>query len=522
MTTSLPKVALLGCGSWGRNLARNFAELQALAAIYDVDAATAAKMAEQFGVKPASLDAILQNPEISGVVIAASAVAHADLASAAFAAGKHVFVEKPLALDLDTGERVVAEARRAGKVLMVGHLLQYHPAFITLLGLVRQNKLGRLRYLYSNRLNFGKLRHEEDVLWSFAPHDISMILALTGMEPTTVSAVGARHLNPAIADVTATHLSFDGNIQAHVFVSWLNPFKEQKLVVVGEDAMAVFDDAEPWARKLVIYPHQVKYTNEQPVAIKGEGEPVPLAEAEPLRLECLAFLKAIGGETVPSDGAEGLRVLRVLRAADRSLAEGRPVQLREPPIAHAAVMVHPTAAVDEPVKIGEGTKIWHFSHVLKGSQIGRNCTIGQNVAVGPDVIIGDDCKIQNNVSIYKGVTLEDGVFCGPSCVFTNVNTPRARVDRHDDFRPTLVRANASIGANATIVCGHTVGAYALVAAGAVVTSDVPAHALVAGVPARRIGWVSHSGERLGPDLICPREGRRYHEIDADTLVEISE
>jgi acetyltransferase-like isoleucine patch superfamily enzyme len=188
--------------------------------------------------------------------------------------------------------------------------------------------------------------------------------------------------------------------------------------------------------------------------------------------------------------------------------------------AKLGAMIHPTAVVDQPATIGEGTKVWHFSHVLKGTSIGRNCVIGQNACIGPDVTIGDDCKIQNNVSIYKGVTLEDGVFCGPSCVFTNVTTPRARVDRREDFSPTLVRANASIGANATIVCGHTIGPCALVAAGAVVTADVPPHALVAGVPARRIGWVSHAGERLGADLVCPREGRRYREVDASTLVEI--
>src|SRR5690606_2849666 len=172
---------------------------------------------------------------------------------------------------------------------------------------------------------------------------------------------------------------------------------------------------------------------------------------------------------------------------------------------------------DEGCTIGSGTKVWHFSHVLKGSRIGRDCVIGQNVMIGPDVTVGDRCKIQNNVSLYKGVTLEDGVFCGPSCVFTNVLNPRAEVERKDEFRETRVGRGATIGANATIVCGHDIGAYALVAAGAVVTKDVPPHALVAGVPARRIGWVSHAGERLGPDLVCPRTGRCYREINQDQL-----
>ena len=180
---------------------------------------------------------------------------------------------------------------------------------------------------------------------------------------------------------------------------------------------------------------------------------------------------------------------------------------------------HESAYVDEPSEIGEGTKIWHFSHILAGVSIGKNCAIGQNVMIGPDVTVGDNCKIQNNVSLYKGVTLAQGVFCGPSCVFTNVLTPRAEYERKDQFAPTPVGEGATIGANATIVCGHELGAYCTVAAGAVVTKDVKAHALVAGVPAKQIGWVSHSGEVLKEDMVCPRTGQRYH-IEDDQLIEM--
>jgi len=183
-------------------------------------------------------------------------------------------------------------------------------------------------------------------------------------------------------------------------------------------------------------------------------------------------------------------------------------------------MIHETAVVDDGVEIGEGTKVWHFAHIITGSTIGKDCTIGQNVMIGPDVDIGDGCKIQNNVSVYKGVTLEDNVFCGPSLVFTNVLNPRADVDRKDEFDKTLVRTGATLGANATIVCGVTLGAYCFVAAGAVVTKDVEPHALVVGVPARKIGWVSHAGERLDDTLVCPRTGRRYREAPAG-LEEIS-
>ncbi len=182
-----------------------------------------------------------------------------------------------------------------------------------------------------------------------------------------------------------------------------------------------------------------------------------------------------------------------------------------------APQIHPSAYVDPPVEIGAGTRIWHFCHVLPHARIGCDCVLGQNVMVGSGVVIGDRCKIQNNVSLYTGVTLEDGVFCGPSCVFTNVVNPRAEIERKTEFRATLVRRGATIGANATIVCGVELGAYCFVAAGAVVTRPVAAHALVAGVPARRIGWMSHAGLRLGPDLVCPFEGRRYRETGPDRL-----
>ena len=178
-----------------------------------------------------------------------------------------------------------------------------------------------------------------------------------------------------------------------------------------------------------------------------------------------------------------------------------------------ASFVHASALVDEGAEIGAGTKIWHFCHVLAGSRIGANCVLGQNVMVGPDVTVGDSCKIQNNVSIYKGVTLEDEVFCGPSCVFTNVLTPRAFLERKEEFAPTLVCRGATIGANATIICGVTIGCYAMVGAGSVVTRDVPGHALVMGTPACAAGWVSRAGERLGPDLVCPRTGERYRETE---------
>lgn len=526
------QIAVAGCGYWGKNLVRNFAELGALAAICDPDEAAAGELARRYGAPVASWDAVLGDPSIAGVAIAAPAMLHAKLARAAIEAGKHVFVEKPLSLTVSEAEGLCEVAERLDRRLMVGHLLQYHPAFIKLRERVREGELGRLQYLYSNRLNLGKVRREEDILWSFAPHDLSMILSLVGQEPSQVIARGGYYLHKSIADVTMTHLVFPDGEQAHVFVSWLHPFKEQKLVVVGDRAMAVFDDAQPWDQKLLIYPHRIEWRqfgagSAIPVPQRAEALSVTVEEGEPLKLECRHFLDCIASGARPrTDGAEGLRVLRTLAWASKSLERTGPGQPEaSPPITQPPtfpeVQIHPSAYVDEPCEIGRGTKLWHFVHVLPRTRIGRDCSLGQNVMVGPDVTIGDNCKIQNNVSLYKGVTLEDGVFCGPSCVFTNVNNPRAEIERKDEFRPTLVKHGASIGANATIVCGHTVGEYAFVAAGAVVTQNVPPFALMAGVPARRIGWMSHEGEKLSTDLICPRSQRRYRMAGPDRLEEIS-
>jgi UDP-2-acetamido-3-amino-2,3-dideoxy-glucuronate N-acetyltransferase len=514
------RIAAIGCGYWGKNLVRNFAELDALAAICDPNRSAAHALADRYDARLADFDTVLRDDGIAGVAIAAPAALHAELARNAIEAGKHVFVEKPLALTVAEAERLCELAERRDRRLMVGHLLQYHPAFIKLRELVREGALGRLEYISSTRLNLGKVRREEDILWSFAPHDLSMILSLVGEEPSEVTAQGGYYLHKTIADVTTTLLAFPGGEQAHVFVSWLHPFKEQKLVVIGDRAMAVFDDGQPWSRKLLLYPHRIEWREAMPVPQRAEAKPVALDEGEPLNLECRHFLDCISTGSKPrTDGREGLRVLRVLAQASDALKKAASVA-RPAKVLHSDVQIHESAYVDEPCEIGAGSRIWHFVHILPRTRIGRNCSLGQNVMAGPDVTIGDGCKIQNNVSIYKGVTLEDGVFCGPSCVFTNVNNPRAEIERKDEFRPTLVKRGATIGANSTIVCGHTIGEYAFIAAGAVVTSDVPDFALMAGVPARRIGWMSHAGEQLGPDLVCPRSGRRYHEFGPDRIEEI--
>lgn len=185
-----------------------------------------------------------------------------------------------------------------------------------------------------------------------------------------------------------------------------------------------------------------------------------------------------------------------------------------------SVTIHPSAIVDDGAQLGPGTRVWHWVHISSGAKIGRECSFGQGVYVGNDVVIGNNVKVQNNVSIYDAVTLEDDVFCGPSMVFTNVNNPRSSINRKSEYRRTTVRRGATIGANATIVCGHELGEYCFIAAGAVVTQNVPSFALMAGVPARQIGWMSHAGVRLGEDLICPQDGTRYRLLTNGELEEV--
>lgn len=492
-----PAVGVVGCGYWGKNLVRNFHELGSLKTIYDMDPNAMEILGRKYDTPTCdSYRQMLEDSGLQGIVIAAPAAQHYALAKQALEAGKDVFAEKPLALHVEEAEELTQRAKKQGRILMVGHLLQYHPAIRKLKLLIREGVLGKVQYIHSSRLNFGKLRTEENILWSFAPHDISAILYLLDEEPVSIAAHGGNYLNAEIADVTLSSCRFASGVTAHIFVSWLHPFKEQKLVIVGDRQMAVFDDTQS-ARKLLLYPHQVDWIDRRPVARCSEGKEVPLSGEEPLRVECAHFLECIATRRNPdTDGNNGVRVLRILSASERSLKSNGQVQTMGP--APSPYHADPTAKVDEPVSIGSGTHIWHFSHIMANCYIGERCNLGQNVHVASGVRIGNNVKIQNNVSLYDGVELEDDVFCGPSMVFTNVINPRSHVNRKKEYRKTLVRQGATLGANSTVICGVTIGEYAFVGAGAVVTRDVPPYALVVGSPARQIGWMCRCGVRLQP------------------------
>ncbi|HPS93579.1 MAG TPA: Gfo/Idh/MocA family oxidoreductase [Deltaproteobacteria bacterium] len=516
-TRDAGKVAVAGAGYWGKNLVRNYADMGVLGAICDSNVPALDSFRGKYPQVKYSTDyrEILEDPGISGIVIASPAATHFSLAREALLSGKDVYVEKPLALNVSEAEELRDIAHENSLILMVGHLLQYHPAFIRLKELIRDGELGRIHYIYSNRLSFGKIRREEDILWSFAPHDISMILTLAQEEPEYVMATGGNYLHKKIADVTTTHLEFPSGLKAHVFVSWLHPFKEQMLVVVGSKNMAVFNDTLPWTEKLRLYPHDIRWHDGIPIPDKKDAKQVPVQEAEPLRAECDHFIECIRGRKKPvTDAVEGIEVLKILKASQDSLnSNGKKIGLKDSSRKPDAYFVHESSYVDDDVAIGEGTRIWHFSHIIKGSRIGRGCSIGQNVIIGPEVTVGNGCKVQNNVSVYKGVRLEDEVFCGPSMVFTNVFNPRAHIPRMDELRPTLVKKGATIGANATIVCGHTIGSYAFIGAGATVTRGAPDHALMVGNPARQIGWMCECGNRLDENLLCSHCGKSYERLD---------
>ena len=317
-------ISLIGAGYWGKNILRNLKELGVLHSVYEVSKKRVEELREKYPDVNfvTSLEEVLDNPGIKGVCIATPAVTHYEMAKRALLKDKDVFVEKPLSLTIREAEELIKIARERGKILMVGHILQYHPAILKLKELIKNRKLGNIEYIYSNRLNIGKLRVEENILWSFAPHDVSVILMLVGEEPYEVKAFGGAYVTPGIYDVTLTTLSFKQGVKAHIFVSWLHPYKEQKLVVVGDESMAVFDDLTE--EKLFVYPHKIKWEGKIPVAEKAERYVVEVEKKEPLKEELRHFIECIETRKTPrTDGAEGLRVLKVLERAEKSLKEGK-------------------------------------------------------------------------------------------------------------------------------------------------------------------------------------------------------
>jgi UDP-2-acetamido-3-amino-2,3-dideoxy-glucuronate N-acetyltransferase len=325
------KVSVLGAGYWGKNLIRNFHELGALDTVYDVSAQNLEAIKKQFsGINVSTDFNAAFHDKSDGIVISTPAETHFDLAKSALNAGKDVFVEKPLSLNHLHAQELVDLSKEKTRILMVGHLLQYHPAVVKLKTLIQEGSLGKIEYLYSNRVNLGKIRREENILWSFAPHDISVMLWLIGHMPIQVNVTGGNFLQPNIADSTVSSFMFEGGVRAHIYVSWLHPFKEQRMVVIGSNKMAVFDDRLPAGQKLTIYNKTINLIDGQFVPEKTEAVIVEYdTKTEPLKAECQHFLDSIAERTSPrTNGEEGLRVLKVLQSCQRSLEmNGQPVQV---------------------------------------------------------------------------------------------------------------------------------------------------------------------------------------------------
>ncbi len=506
----------MGAGHWGTNHIRTLEGLGCLAGIVESDEETLSRCREKYpqvAVFANIRDAA--GEDFDGFTVAAPAERHFELAEFLLTHQKHVLVEKPLALTSADARRLERLAGENGVNLMVGHLLLFHPAIGKIKQLVESGKIGKLQYLYSNRLNLGTVRTEENILWSFAPHDISIFQHLIGQAPREVESRGGAFLQPHIHDTTLTVLTYPDNIIGHVFVSWLHPFKEHRLVVIGSKGMLSYEDSSA-AKEILFYEKGIDWVQGEPIKRDGPTETIPYERKAPLTAELEYFVEHLDGRPIEiADGRNGVEILEILeRATESLLAGGGSESARPAPGGQDDYFAHPSSCVDDGVEIGAGTKIWHYSHVQSGSKIGRGCTLGQNVSVGSNVKIGDFVKIQNNVSVYEGVELEDYVFCGPSMVFTNIKDPRCKYPQRgsEHYLKTLVRQGASIGANATILCGLTIGRHAFVAAGAVVTKDVADYTMMVGVPARQAGWVCECGQVLedsGAQVACRRCALQY-------------
>jgi UDP-2-acetamido-3-amino-2,3-dideoxy-glucuronate N-acetyltransferase len=455
--------------------------------------------------------------EITAVVIAVPATLHYEIAKKCLLMNLNIFVEKPLALHYHEGLELVELAKKLHKVLMVGHLLQYHPAILKIKDMIKNDMIGTIQYIKSNRLNLGQIRSGENVLWSLAPHDISVIISLfNNHTPKKIICSGFSTLNPPISDISTTILHFD-NQYAEINVNWLYPYKEHNLVIVGEKGMITFK--EPL---LHYYPQPVVYENGQVVLKHNQPQIIECdITKSPLILECEHFIDCCTHNTknesykCRTDGEEALRVLAVLEIAQNSLSNGGfPQNVDE--FIHSCiknnvnankintstnnkstnnVYCHPTAIIDTGAQIGKDTKIWHYSHIMK-AKIGEKCSFGQSVFVANDVVMGNNCRVQNNVNIFSGVTCEDNVFFGPNCTTTNDKNPRTEYSKNGNYLKTHICKGATIGASAVILSGITLGKYCMIGAGSVVTKDVPDYALVVGNPARIIGKVDEKGNRV--------------------------
>jgi UDP-2-acetamido-3-amino-2,3-dideoxy-glucuronate N-acetyltransferase len=490
-------LGLIGGGYWGKNLIKDFNSLGVLHTICDINKNALLKYNEKYpNVKTTTKwDDVLNDTNINAVCISLPAEMHYSFAKKSLLADKDVYVEKPITLDIKEAEELIQLAREKNKILMVGHLLHYHPAIIKIKEMINAGKIGKVKNIVANRLSLGIFRKYENVLWSFAPHDISVVLGLIKEMPQSVTCNGKDHINKGVHDVTNSILKFK-NAYVNINVNWLNPYKEQKMAIIGEKGMILFDDVSK-DNKLTYFPEYIQYSADiqsNPSPIKNNGENIGLDLSQsPLLIECGHFVECCVERKTPiTDGEEGVRVLKVLDSLNKSLIQNKEIKLVSKKKDYS---VHETAIVDDGADIGKGTKIWHYSHICKGAKIGKNCNIGQNVYIAGGAVIGDNCKVQNNVSIYAGVEAEDFVFFGPSCVLTNDINPRGMYSKNGEYIKTILKKGVTLGANCTIVCGNTIGEHSLIGSGAVICKNVEPYSIMVGNPGKKIGEIDEKGKR---------------------------
>ncbi|NQY75062.1 MAG: Gfo/Idh/MocA family oxidoreductase, partial [Candidatus Margulisbacteria bacterium] len=494
------KIAVIGGGRWGKNHIKTLHGLNALGGIIDSHPETLGSHQKTYP-NCNTFSKIGDNGALAypAYVVAIPAQYHFEVAKTLLENGKHVLVEKPITLNSPDATQLIQLAKENNLTLMVGHVLLFHPAFNKMKSLIDAGKIGKIQYMYSNRLNLGTVRTEENSLWNFAPHDISIFEYLTENTPNQVVSRGGAFLQPHLHDTTLTSLHYPNNIVGHIFVSWLHPFKEHRFVVIGSKGMLSYEDTSP-KKELLFYEKGIDWVNGEPIKRDGPTEVIPYESSPPLTNELVHFMNCIQKkeDNTKINGEKGLSVLKVLEEADLSLAETFPPRTPSESIKKRDYFVHENSHVAESCTIGEGTKIWQFSNVQENATIGKHSVLGQNVNIGSNVNVGNYVKIQNNVSVYEGVELEDYVFCGPSMVFTNILVPRSKYPQAASkyYQNTLVKEGASLGANATIVCGITIGRFAFIGAGAVVTKDVPDFAVIVGNPGKVVGWMSEGGTKL--------------------------
>jgi len=471
-------IGIVGGGYWGKNLIREFNACGVLGYICDINENALKEHVKTYpSIKNTftSLDEMLLQEDMTMVCIALPAEMHYDACLKALNANKDVFVEKPFVLNVEQGEELVRLAKEKNRILMVGHIMNYHMGIQHIKRILKEEVTGPIKYITCNRKSHGIYRQCENVFWSFAVHDMSVILSLFNNPIlSNISCNSHGFITSGIADVCNTSFIINNNVYVNINVDWNSPRKEQNMTIVCQNKIIVFDNV---LNRVEVFNN---YITESKVANKTLPE-ITTFTGTPLQNECEHFIACCKDRQTPlTDGNEGLRVVKAMLQCN--------------PVVTETPFIHPSSIVDSGSLIGTGTKIWHWCHITEQAIIGNKCSIGQNCYVAGT--LGNNCKLQNNVSIYLGVKAGNNVFFGPSCVLTNDKSPRSGFSKHGKYIETTIEDDVTIGANATIVCGITLGKGCMIGAGSVVAKNVRPNTLVIGNPAREIGVVFDQGDRL--------------------------